>query len=283
MAFPGFSLIRSWILLVLACQSSAQFCSFWNGACIDPLAQTAVKFNFSPLFINPITLYYGFDASLSGKGNGPMTKTAFWLRYQNSNIDPSVVDMNRTSEIALRVGNLTGIPSGSNNACDGIWGRQCTNGIKMALKTGIFHLARSGEYYSKPLETVLSQLMMVQPELLCGAPIFDVASIPVQGMSFDVSYCFNRRLSNSLTDFAFESKTDQDVSVYPSGSLGHPWQVWYLDDMTPQQQASQVAVGIISRAPSYGSPLPRTPDDIQIELVCMQAPQAPPSGSMGND
>ena len=65
----------------------------------------------------------------------------------------------------------------------------------------------------------------------------------------------------------------------PSGSGERPWQVFYLDDMTDHQQASQVAVGIIIRSPSYNSPPPMSPDEIQVELVCLQAPQIPPSGS----
>jgi hypothetical protein len=42
-----------------------------------------------PLFQN--TLYYGFDVSSSGKGEGPMTKTAFWLGYQNNNINKLIL------------------------------------------------------------------------------------------------------------------------------------------------------------------------------------------------
>lgn len=63
------------------------------------------------------------------------------------------------------------------------------------------------------------------------------------------------------------------------GSGYHPWQVWYLDDMTDAQQASQVAVGIASRSPTHDGRPPLTPDEIQIELVCLQAPEGPPTGS----
>lgn len=67
------------------------------------------------------------------------------------------------------------------------------------------------------------------------------------------------------------------------GSGNNPWQVWYLDGMTAHQQASQVAVGVISRGPTYNSPPPDSPDQIQIELVCIQAPQRLPSGSKTQD
>lgn len=112
-----------------------------------------------------------------------MTKTAFWLGYQDHNINPQVVDTNRTSEIALRVGNLTGTPTGPNNGCDGIWGGHCSHDIKTSLQATMFQLATSGDYYNQPLATALDQFMMTPPELpSCGAPVFDVAAIPVQGM-----------------------------------------------------------------------------------------------------
>lgn len=175
------------IVLALLQHSSAQICSFWESGCIDPLAQTAVPLDFSPLFPDPITFFYGFDELSLGKGQGPMTKTAYWLRYQDRKINKDVVTCNRTSEVALRVGNLTGTPSGTTNGCDGIWGNPCSLDIKSAIKHAIFRLATSGEYYSKPLEAALAYMMAFPPypSLVpnCGAPIFDVASIPVQSMS----------------------------------------------------------------------------------------------------
>lgn len=64
-----------------------------------------------------------------------------------------------------------------------------------------------------------------------------------------------------------------------SGSGENPWQVWYIDDMTAHQQASQVAIGIITRGPMFNSPPPYSSDEIQVELVCMKAPQ----GARGSD
>ncbi|KAJ5892074.1 uncharacterized protein N7473_008302 [Penicillium subrubescens] len=248
------------IVLVMLQRASAQMCSFWESGCIDPLAQTAVPMDFSPLFPDPITFYYAFDELSSGKGKGPMTKTSYWLRYHDRKINKDQVTSNRTSEVALRVGNLTGTPSGTTNGCDGIWGNPCSQDIKGALQHTIFRLATSGEYYSKPLEASLALMMVYPPHLPnCGAPIFDVASIPVQ-------------------DFAKERIPGPNVTVMPPGSSNRPWQVLYIDGMTSHQQASQVAVGIIARSPTYNSPPPLTPDEIQVELVCLQAPQGPPVG-----
>ncbi|KAJ5801181.1 uncharacterized protein N7518_003249 [Penicillium psychrosexuale] len=250
----AFHLSLSLALLVLLQSVSAQFCSFWNNGCIDSLAQTAIRFDLKPLFSDPVTLYYGFDASSSGKGEGPMTKTAFWLGYQNNNINLSAVDSNRTSEIGLRIGNLTGTPSGANNGCDGIWGADCSRDLKTALQNAIYLLAVSGQYYSKPLEAVLNNMLIQPPTLTsCPPPTLDVAAIPVQ-------------------NFASERVPDQNVTIMPPGSGAWPWQVWYLDHMSAHKQASQVAVGIISRAPSYNSVPPDNPNDIMVELVCVQAP-----------
>ena len=44
--------------------------------------------------------------------------------------------------------------------------------------------------------------------------------------------------------------------------------------MTAHQQAQQVAVAILSRAPSYDSEPPDSQEDIQIELACIQAPSS---------
>lgn len=171
------------LLVILLHFVSAQYCSFWTTGCIDSLAQTAVRFDLKPLFPDPVTLYYSFDASASGKGEGPMTKTAFWLGYPNKNINFDAVDANRTSEIGLRIGNLTGTPSGSNNGCDGIWGSDCSRDFKSALQHSMYQLATSDVYYSKPLEIALNKMLKNPPPLsTCPPPILDVASIPVQGM-----------------------------------------------------------------------------------------------------
>lgn len=187
--------VQPWMLFLGVCLallqgSAAQFCSFWNNGCIDPLAQTAIGFDFHPLFTNPIYLYYGFDASASGKGEGPMTKTGFWLRYQDRHVNKSAIDNNRTSEVAVRVGNLTGVPSGSNNGCDGIWGAECSQDIKTSLQHSIWRLASSGHAYDRPLQWALQHMMQYPPSLpSCPPPVLDVAQIPVQGMCQFDSFC----------------------------------------------------------------------------------------------
>jgi hypothetical protein len=212
---------NSLLLFILLLQLvSAQYCSFWNTGCIDSLAQTAVRFDLNPLFPDPVTLYYSFDASPSGKGEGPMTKTAFWLGYPNHNINKNAVDSNRTSEIGLRIGNMTGTPSGSNNGCDGIWGSDCSRDFKSSLQHSMFRLATSGEYYSKPLEVALNQMLIKPPPLpSCPPPILDVASIPVQGKSgLFARSAFISNAFKILPESVFPIRTL--LSCHPGRALG---------------------------------------------------------------
>ncbi|GKZ18305.1 hypothetical protein AbraIFM66951_000863 [Aspergillus brasiliensis] len=248
------------LLLILGSPAIAQFCSFWSGSCLDALAQTAVSFNFPPLFEESLNLYYGFDANSRGKGQEPMTKVSFWLGY-GALLNSSVITSNRTSEIALRVGNLTGTPSGSNNGCDGVWGPQCSYDLITLLKQALYGLTTSGNYYDDPLDTVLSEMLVNKPVLSnCPPPLFDVAAIP-------------------SISFAQETDTTRIATLQTSGSSSEPWKTWFIDNMTANDQAAQVAVAIISRAPSYDGHPPKYVDDIQVELVCTQAPSTGSSSS----
>lgn len=173
-----------WALLVFVLflqPAAAQICTFWDSSCVDPLAQTAVPVGFGPLILQDVSLYYAYDANPKGKGHEPMTKTSFWLRFDNPRVDKSVITANRTSEIALRIGNLTGTPNGHNNGCDGIWGSDCSRDLKHALRSALYHLSVTGDYYSRPLETVLNQMVVSPPTSLASCPpqLFDVGTIPV--------------------------------------------------------------------------------------------------------
>ncbi|KAF9893909.1 hypothetical protein FE257_008880 [Aspergillus nanangensis] len=262
----------------------AQLCSFWDGECVDPIAQTAISMEFPPLFLDDINVYYGFDASSQGKGHEPMTKVSFWLGYAARHIDNSVIDMNRTSEVALRVGNLTGTPYGGNNGCDGVWGPQCSVTLKDAFKSAIYKLSSKGDYYSNPLDTVLSQMLIDRPGLPnCPPSLFDVAQIPVQ-RTF-LRHFLNTKLNppppilififaDRFKEFAQETDTDQSATIQTSGNAGNPWKTWFIDNMSGTQQADQVAVAIISRGPSYNSLALESQDEVQIELACIQAPSS---------
>ncbi|KAA8641904.1 uncharacterized protein ATNIH1004_010843 [Aspergillus tanneri] len=226
-----------------------------------PLFIPAISFDFPPLFLDNINLYYAFDANSRGKGHEPMTKASFWLGYAARRIDNSIIDKNRTLEIAMRVGNLTGSPSGDNNGCDGVWGPQCSNNLKSLLKGAIYDLSAKGDYYSRPLDTVISQMRINPPTLdSCPPPFFDIQAFPVQ-------------------PFGQETDADLSATLKTSGSSDSPWKTWFIDNMTSSQQAEQVAVAIVSRGPSYNSPPPHSKNDIQIELACVQAPSSGSSSS----
>ncbi|PYH41667.1 uncharacterized protein BP01DRAFT_162661 [Aspergillus saccharolyticus JOP 1030-1] len=250
-----------WIVLgTIINPGASQFCSFWSGSCVDALAQTAVSFQFPPLFTDNLNLYYGFDANSRGKGQQPMTKVSYWLSY-GGKIDNSIIIGNHTTEVGLRVGNLTGTPSGSNNGCDGVWGPQCSTDLKALLTEALYGLTSSGQYYTYPLQTILSQMLINRPHLTsCFPQLFDVVAIPTIA-------------------FVQETGPDQTAKIQTAGSSNNPWRTWFIDNMTAHEQAAQVAVAIISRAPAYDGLLPQQSGDVQVELVCTQAPSSGGSSS----
>lgn len=73
--------------------------------------------------------------------------------------------------------------------------------------------------------------------------------------------------------FVEENELNQTIAVGHPGSSAFPWRTWYIRDTTPSEQAVQVAVGIFSRGPSWGSAPLNSADDVQIELVCVRAPR----------
>ncbi|KAL4737723.1 hypothetical protein BDV11DRAFT_149660 [Aspergillus similis] len=248
------------IIATLSPPATADFCSFWDTGCVDPLAQTAISFKFPPLFLEPINFYYAFDADARGKGQEPMTKAGFWIGYE-AYVNNSAIDINRTSEIAVRVGNLTGTPSGDNNGCDGVWGTDCSMNLKSYLQQTIFTLVTSGKSYEDPLRTVIGSFRDNPPPVPnCPPPLFDVQRFPVE-------------------EFAVENEDDKTAVIKRTGNSDNTWSTFLIDNMTAAQQAEQVAVGIISRTPMYGTAQPQSQDDIQLELVCAQAPSSGTSSS----
>lgn len=274
------SLLVLWPLLLLWTSglhsSLAQLCTFWDGGCVDPLAQTAISLELAPLFQENINLYYAYDANSHGKGHGPMTKVGFWMRYAR-HINSSAINMNRTSELAMRVGNLTGTPSGGNNGCDGIWGPRCSRDLKRLLSGAIYDLSNDGDYNDNPLQTVMKQMQNESPYLEnCPPQFFDVQTTPVIRMYHCglVAY-FHANFSG----FSQESASDKTATIQTAGTGSSPWKTWYIDQMSSLQQAGQVAVAIFSRSPSDDAPPLSSRDDVRIELACLQAP----SGNSFND
>ncbi|KAL4800225.1 hypothetical protein BDV19DRAFT_172886 [Aspergillus venezuelensis] len=263
--FTSWSMHRPYLFLLMLLSTfyapaTADVCSFWDSGCVDPLAQTAISFTFPPLFLESINFYYAFDADARGKGQQPMTKAGFWIGYE-AYVNNSVIDLNRTSEIAVRIGNLTGTPSGANNGCDGVWGSDCSANLKSFLQETIYKLVASGEAYTDPLSTVIGSFRDHPPVVSnCPPPLFDVQRFPVE-------------------QFAMENEDDKTAIIKTTGNSDAPWSTWFIDNMTAAEQAEQVAVGIINRTPAYGTTPAQSPHDIQIELVCAQAPSPGTSSS----
>ncbi|KAL2868168.1 uncharacterized protein BJX67DRAFT_380366 [Aspergillus lucknowensis] len=241
---------------------SAEICSFWDSGCVDPLAQTAISFKLPPLFLEPINFYYAFDADARGKGQEPMIKASYWIGYE-AYINNSVIDINRTSEIAVRVGNLTGTPSGENNGCDGVWGSECSKNFKDFFQKIIFDLITAGDSYNNPLGTVIESFLAHPPLISnCPPPLFDVQQFPSD-------------------QFAIENEDDKIAVIKKTGGSDKPWSTFFIDNMTAGDQAEQVAVAIISRTPSYGTEPPSKKEEIQIEFICARAPS--PGSSTSDD
>lgn len=173
------------VLLVLVATAvqpivAAFYCSFWNHSCVDPMAQTVVPFiDFRPLYPDGLSLYYAFDASSPNANHDTyLTKTALWMQYRANRINSSAIDANRTLELAMRVGNITGPPGGGHNGCDGVWGSECSASIVKTLQNAIYTLSASGENYTYPLQTVLEDMSVDPPSgFACSPHFFDVQSI----------------------------------------------------------------------------------------------------------
>ncbi|KAL4778041.1 hypothetical protein BJX76DRAFT_167775 [Aspergillus varians] len=266
-SFTSWSMARPCLFLLmiittLSPPATAEICSFWDTGCIDPLAQTAISFTFPPLFLETINFYYAFDADVRGRGQSPMTKAGFWIGYEPY-INNSVIDVNRTSEVAVRVGNLTGSPSGANNGCDGVWGSECSKNLKDFLQKTLFELVASGKSYSDPLGTVIGSFRASPPIVPnCPPSLFEVYHFPVDS-------------------FVMENEDDKTAIIKTTGSSDDTWATWLIDNMTAAEQAEQVALGIIGRTPAYGSSPPLDKTEIQVQLVCALAPSVGTSSSDG--
>ncbi|KAL5333373.1 hypothetical protein BJX70DRAFT_69320 [Aspergillus crustosus] len=263
--FRSWSMTRPYLFLLmliakLSTPATGDLCSFWDSGCVDPLAQTAISLQFPPLFLETINFFYAFDADARGKGQEPMTKVSYWIRYE-AYVNHSAIDINRTSEIAVRVGNLTGTPSGANNGCDGVWGPQCSKNMIEFFQDTIFNLVNTGKSYENPLDIMIGSFRDEPPIIQnCPPPFFDVQQFSVE-------------------QFAIEIDIEQIPIIKKSGTARRPWSTWFIDNMTAAEQAEQVAVGIISRTPTYGAPLPPASKGIEIELVCARAPSPGTSSS----
>jgi hypothetical protein len=179
-----------WTLIIVLALILQQFvspvvaliCDFHDEGCLDPLAQVSVPVAFRPLFPKPIRFFYGFDAQAVAS-SGPMIKVSFWLQYDRESVIRHAVQSNSTTEIALRIGNLTGFRGGKNHGCDGVWRHQCSQNLKEYLRQSIYNLANSGVSYINPLETVLQQMSESQsPPTIpsCPESLFQVDAIPVK-------------------------------------------------------------------------------------------------------
>ncbi|OKL62023.1 hypothetical protein UA08_02527 [Talaromyces atroroseus] len=249
----------------LVLPATAYSCAFSDNTCIDSIAQVSISFQFESISPSPLLFFYAFDGGFSYANGSSVIKVGYWLQYDQSQLtayNELSNGTNWTTEAALRIGNLGGYVGGSNNGCDGVWGNACSESLKFFLQTSMFNLARSGIPYDMPLQTVLQPLTDGIPGPYiqgCPSTLFQLNDIPTYAVINKTTFGYTDQSTN--------------VSVAPSGSASSSWRTWTIPDITPMQQAREVAVGIITRGPVYGSEPLTSPDDIQIELVCSRAPK----------
>ena len=170
------------------------FCEFSDLGCLNPLAQQGTPVTFSSLFPAPIRFIYSFDYHgafehesahyVNSIGthyhSGPTIKVSYWLEYGQQRPSPSSKKGNWTSEVALRIGNLTGVTGHWSSGCDSVWGVQCSVSLRNFLRHALMELSTSGCHYENPLDTILQQLRDSSPAIpFCPSSIFQVAYIPV--------------------------------------------------------------------------------------------------------
>lgn len=265
------------LLAVGVFPATAYYCAFDDQTCIDGVAQVSVSFQFDSISPAPLFFYYAFDGGFSYQNGSSAVKVAYWLHYdqpQITNYNQLDPGNNWTTEAALRVGNLNGYVGGTNNGCDGVWGNACSQNLISYLQSSMFSLSNSGVPYDTPLQTVLQPLTNNPNFVVPGCPstLFQLNTIP--------SYVFINE-----TTIVANNQSAANVYVAPSGSPAAPWRTWYTQGVTPQQQAQEVAVGIVARGPTFGSQPLNGPQDIQIELVCSRAPKQgrPPGPGTSDD
>jgi hypothetical protein len=296
--YSVFKAALPWLFTVFAIRSTAFGCSFSDNSCIDGIAQVSVSFQFPSISPSPLLFYYAFDGGYSYPNGSSLIKVGYWLQYDQNQLtayNKHFTGTNWMTEAALRIGNLGGYVGGSNNGCDGVWGNACSENLKNFLQSAIFDLSRSGLPYELPLQTVLQPLTDDTPGPSiqgCPATLFQLNNIPSYGIVFPslLSLAQRQRLMVLLavinqTSVGGNNQSDCNVNVSPSGNTGSVWRTWNISNVTPLQQAQEVAVGIITRGPVYGSKPLASPQDINIELVCSRAPKQGhrPGGAMSGD
>jgi hypothetical protein len=159
--------------------------------CVSPEALGRVNFEFKPLFTEPATFVYAFDAENetevankpidSGSSAVPNVKMGFWLEYTKYQLTPTA---HMETDMAVLIGeNITGTPSGGHNGCDGVWGSECSQNLVAYLKTKVSQ-ARSldasissvlGDIqsYNSDRQRYYNGRGVVGRNLSCAADVFD--------------------------------------------------------------------------------------------------------------
>ncbi|KAL2859917.1 uncharacterized protein BJX67DRAFT_337813 [Aspergillus lucknowensis] len=224
--------------------------------CIDPWAQGSATFSFEPLFPEPINFVYAFALQNNYQYYPiPDAKVAFWLEYNETQLDPS-----NGAESYMTVilnNNITGTPYGGHNGCDGVLGAECSENLIGFLKNQI---AAQGNRSETPLNDALASAKSGE------------AAEAVAALNCSTSL-FNRYYEISgfdLYDGVFAKEDGENTTIVPSGNATHPFSTEVLEDTPYKYLINRVAVALLARVP-LGEELYRDVENLQVEMACVRS------------
>lgn len=198
------------LVLISLLPATQAFCDFWDETCLDGLAQVSTRIKFEPLFPKPIELFFGYDAYPPSIRKNPkhsrnsekyyedtvdeddkkdlLVKLSYWLDYDRDRVlaawTPNVTNPgNWTTEVALRVGNLTAYTGGGNHGCDNVWGPTCSVRLKDYVRQSLYDLSNSRRNFDSPLKAIMDQMKWTSAMVPgCPSSFFEMGYTPVRGM-----------------------------------------------------------------------------------------------------
>ncbi|KAK2837018.1 hypothetical protein FQN49_006493, partial [Arthroderma sp. PD_2] len=239
-----------------------------------PEARGSVNFDFKPLFPKGVSFVYAFNSetqsaddqhTTKGSTAAPDTRVGFWLEYPEVNQAPSA-DMQTHMTVLLNK-NLTGVPSGGNNGCDGLWGAECSNNLAAWLKT-----EAAGS--SSDLGGVINSFNSIGDSRTSeGKRLMENLSCPsgILHMSYD----------NSGSYLANERK-GSPTEIMEFGNALNPYIVETFKGTGYDQQIEQAAVVLLLRKPQDGD-LAKNVDSLQLEMACVKAERLPDDDSSNGE
>ncbi|KAK2872128.1 hypothetical protein FQN49_002538 [Arthroderma sp. PD_2] len=277
-SWTSISLLLAFIYVGGAFSDFERDCSVRSTApCIKPDARGSVSFEFKPLFPKDVNFVYAFDSQNQseidnqylppGSTPKPYSKVSFWVEYPESNLVPSA--HTETYMAVLMNENITGVPSGGNNGCDGVWGDKCsanieawvkaevTSGSGISLTDALFKLFASKKSYSSEGNRLLANLSCPQGVL-------------------------RKYYHPKGPGILARENGARFTKIEPSGTTSNPHVTEVLEDASYEQQIERVAAMLLVRKPLEGD-LYKNADNIQFEMACVKAERSHEENNSGGE